>query len=123
MAMRSPSFGPKAALTYVTIGALMSLWTSVWYFAFRNGEVPLTSTAKFWVSGLFLTGLMLVLIGLLLGPLGRNARKAEQMPPPDPVDVNIRPTPPLQVADPQGGVATVAPAEPVVTTTAHPARR
>lgn len=123
MAMRSPTFGPKAALTYVTIGALLALWTGVWYFAFRNGEVPLSSTAKFWVTGLFLTGLMLVLIGLLLGPLGRNANKVEQAPPPDPVDVNIRQVPLPPVVDPSNGVTTVASTDPVIATSSRPAGR
>jgi hypothetical protein len=80
MAMLShPSFGPRTALTYVTIGALLDVWTGVWFFAFRpSGD--LSPTATFWVWGLFLTGLALIVIGLLLGPLGRFARKAELPP-------------------------------------------
>jgi len=74
-----PSFGPKAALTYVTIGALLDVWTGVWYFAFRP-DGQLSSTATFWVWGLFLTGLTLMFIGLALGPLGRSARQAELPP-------------------------------------------
>lgn len=93
MAMRSASsFGPKASLAYITIGALMTVWTAVWYFAFRDPAIPLSSAARFWVSGLFLSGLMLVAIGLLLGPLGRNARQAELPPRDEPADLTPRAT-------------------------------
>ena len=34
----------------------------------------------FWLAGLFLTGITLIVIGILLGEIGRSARKAE-MPP------------------------------------------
>jgi hypothetical protein len=78
--LSQPSFGPRTALIYVTIGALLDVWTSVWYFAFRDSTVPLEHTTSFWLFGLFLTGLTLVVIGVLLGPLGRSARKLELPP-------------------------------------------
>jgi len=78
--LSQPSFGPRTALTYVTVGALLDVWTSVWYFAFRDPAVPLSHTTSFWLFGLFLTGLALIVIGLLLGPLGRSARKVELPP-------------------------------------------
>ena len=78
--LSQPSFGPRTALIYVTTGSLIDVWTGVWYFAFRNPAAPLSNTATFWLCGLFLTGLTLVIIGLLLGPLGRSARKVELPP-------------------------------------------
>lgn len=80
MAMLSkPAFGPKVALVYVTIGALIDVWTVVYYFAFARGE-PLSNTTWFFLLGLFFTGIVLIILGLILGPLGRAARQAELPP-------------------------------------------
>lgn len=85
-----PAFGPRASLVYITVGTLLDVWVGVWYFAFaRNGDHPLTSTTQFWLLGLFLTGLTLVIIGLLLGQIGRAARKAE-LPPPEALAAEAR---------------------------------
>ena len=43
----------------------------------------------FWLVGLFLTGLTLVIIGLLLGQIGQAARRAE-MPPSDVINAEAR---------------------------------
>jgi hypothetical protein len=74
-----PAFGPITALAYVTGGTLMCVWTLVWYF---TRDYELTRSQWFWVSGIFLTGLTFVLLGLFLGPLGRAARRSE-LPPPE----------------------------------------
>lgn len=81
--LTTPAFGPRTAITYVTIGLLIDVWTGVWYYFFGrpSGEV-LSNTTSFWLAGFFLTGLSLIGIGLFLGPLGRAARKAE-LPPSD----------------------------------------
>ncbi len=73
-----PAFGPITALAYVTCGALMCVWTLVWYFT-RNSD-ELTRTQWFWVTGLFLSGMTFVTLGLILGRLGRAARQAELPP-------------------------------------------
>ena len=78
--LSQPSFGPRTALTYVTIGSLIDVWTGVWYFTFRDPAHPLSNSATFWLFGLFLSGLTLVVIGLFLGPIGRSARKVELPP-------------------------------------------
>lgn len=75
--LTQPSFGPRTALLYVTGGALIDVWTLVWYF---TREHELTRSEQFWVIGLCLTGLTFVILGLLLGPLGRSARQAELPP-------------------------------------------
>ncbi len=75
--LSEPAFGPKTALAYVTGGALIDVWTLVWYF---TREQQLTATGQFWVIGLALTGLTLIILGVLLGPLGRSARQAELPP-------------------------------------------
>lgn len=79
--LSNPAFGPKMSLTYITIGTLLDVWVGVWYFSFiRQEPGPLDSTTFFWLTGLFLTGLTLVLIGLFVGPIGRQARRAELPP-------------------------------------------
>jgi hypothetical protein len=78
-----PSFGPRTAIWYVTVGLLVDVWTAVWYFAFgRPAGESLSNTTCFWLAGFFLTGLSLIGIGLFLGRLGRAARRAE-LPPED----------------------------------------
>ncbi len=85
--LTNPAFGPKVALVYVTVGALIDVWTAVYYFAFgryrmNSGNPADENHVWFWVAGFFLTGLVLVILGLVLGPLGRAAREAE-LPPPE----------------------------------------
>jgi hypothetical protein len=84
MAMLSkPSFGPRTAIIYITAGALIDVWTIVWYFAFiRPNPAAMTQNTQFWLWGFFLTGLTLILVGLFLGHIGRAARRAE-LPPPE----------------------------------------
>src|SRR5262249_50950995 len=63
------------------VGALLGVWTGVWYFTFaRDQEGNITQNTWFWLLGLFLSGLVLIVIGLLIGSIGRSARKAELPP-------------------------------------------
>jgi hypothetical protein len=77
--LTQPAFGPKVALAYVTAGMLIDVWSLVWYF---TRDYELSRTQQFWLIGLVLTGLTFIVLGLLLGPLGRQARRAE-LPPPE----------------------------------------
>jgi hypothetical protein len=79
-----PAFGPKASLAYITVGALIDVWAGVWYFGFVRGTA-MSDTTWFWLVGFFLTGLVLITIGLLLGPISQFARRAE-LPPGQAVD-------------------------------------
>lgn len=67
-----------AALIYITVGTLIVIWTLV-ALVFNPPE---SNTGTFWVVGFLVTGLALLVIGLLLGPIGRAARNAE-LPPPE----------------------------------------
>jgi len=80
--MTKPSFGPRVAIAYITTGALMGVWVAVWYFFFTRYESESPRYELFLLTGLFLTGLTLVVIGLFLGHIGQQARRAE-MPPPE----------------------------------------
>lgn len=103
------TFAPSTSLIYVTIGTMLVVWTGVWYFVFRGGA-EMTRTTQFWVVGFFLTGLALLAIGLLLGPLGRNANRAE-LPPPEAMPPTTALTPTTVAAVPGNGVVvTTAPA-------------
>ncbi|MFO0822043.1 MAG: hypothetical protein U0792_02815 [Gemmataceae bacterium] len=77
--LTQPAFGPRVALASVTFGSLLDVWTLVWY---HTRESALTTNQQFWVVGLALTGLTFLVLGLLLGRLGRSAREAE-LPPPE----------------------------------------
>jgi hypothetical protein len=79
--LSKPAFGPRVALIYVTAGSLLDVWTAVWYFYQVRGNPTVSNNAYFWLTGLFLTGLTLIFLGLILGPLGQYARKAELPPP------------------------------------------
>ena len=77
--LSKPAFGPRLAVAYVTIGALIDVWTGVWYYSYARGN-DLSPNQWFWVTGFFLSGLTLMVIGLLIGPLGQYARKSELPP-------------------------------------------
>lgn len=96
-----PSFGPRTALIYVTVGSLIDVWTLVWYFT-RDSQ--LSSTAQFWVIGLVGTGLTFIALGLLLGPLARWARQSE-LPPAEAIAAEAR----IQKASAVNSAPTVAP--------------
>lgn len=79
--LSQPAFGPRTAIIYITVGALLDVWTAVWYFAFaRDQQGQISRDTWFWLAGLFLSGMTLIVIGLLLGTIGRSARKAELPP-------------------------------------------
>jgi len=81
--LSKPAFGPRTAIIYITIGSLIDVWTGVWYFTFaRDDPGNMSRNPWFWLAGLFLTGITLIVIGVLLGEIGRSARKAE-LPPPE----------------------------------------
>lgn len=96
--LTKPSFAAPTALIFVTLGALIQVWTGVYYAFTRmqwskyeearaggdadvlKGMVPVSESTWFWIAGFFLTGLVLFIIGLTIGQIGRAARDAE-MPP------------------------------------------
>jgi len=65
---------------YLTIGCLTIVWTAVWYVYLLN-HPPETNHVFYWVAGLALTGITLVVIGLAVGQIGRSAKHAESTPP------------------------------------------
>ncbi len=70
------SSAPGFALFYITIGALMTIWSAVWYMM----ATPESRVGQIICLGLFLTGLAFLVIGFGLGRIGRAAREAELDP-------------------------------------------
>jgi hypothetical protein len=70
------SSAARTALTYITAGAMMVIWTLVWYLYLHNNP-PDTNSVYYWCGGLLMTGLALMVIGFGLGRIGRAARHAE----------------------------------------------
>jgi len=77
--LQRPSFGAPVAIGYITVGALIEVWSGIWYFYLHNNP-PQDNTAYYFCSGFLLTGFVLIVIGLALGPIGRVARQAEHHP-------------------------------------------
>ena len=95
------------ALVYITVGALIDVWTTVYFFYLQRQGV--TGNQYLWCGGLFFTGLVLMGIGLLVGKIGRSAREAEVAASPTQV---VMPTGTVAQATVPGN-APVAPSAPV----------
>jgi hypothetical protein len=71
----------RAALTYITIGALTDVWAAIWFWYMRSTQ-PADQNGSWWYicTGLFLSGTVLMVIGFLVGRIGREARHADAPP-------------------------------------------
>src|SRR5262245_886404 len=59
--LSKPAFGPRIAIVYITIGALLDVWTAVWYFTYaRDNAGAIPRSTWFWLAGFFLTGVTLI---------------------------------------------------------------
>ncbi len=129
--LSKPSSAARTALIYITSGAILDIWTGVW-FAYLRSHTPEGDTPYYWCAGFFITGLVLMVLGFAVGQIGRSARHAE-LPPPEvtPAAVNAEQTAAARapiLAQPTapipGQVAPVAPvvsAAPIAAMTAQPA--
>ena len=66
----------RAALIYITVGALTMIWAGVWYVYLFND--PTAESAYYWCVGLLVTGLTMSLIGLGLGMLSRSPGRQDE---------------------------------------------
>ena len=66
----------RMAVIYITIGAVVDVWTTIWYI-WMNRHGTQSDGPYYWCYGFFFTGLTLIIIGLALGRIGRSARHAE----------------------------------------------
>lgn len=107
----------KIAISFITGGALLAVWSMVYFFYHRErpGDLP-----GMYNTGFFLTGLIFVVVGLLVGQIGRSALQSEVVAPPTQVITPaatevVAPQAPPQVAP--------SPAQPVVGMPINPRRQ
>ena len=74
--LTNPSGAFPISLIYITVGTLIDVWTIAGLVYYPPGS----SWANFLTVGLLATGTCLLIIGLLLGHIGRAARHAELPP-------------------------------------------
>ena len=101
MPLTSHSPATRTAITYITAGALVVIWTIVWFIYLRNNP-PSSSTTYYIVGGFMASGVILLMIGLGLGSIGRSARQA------DTPTATIVQTPGVVAAAPQAPTAAAA---------------
>ncbi|MCE9534715.1 MAG: hypothetical protein K8T89_26870 [Planctomycetes bacterium] len=71
--------GSRTGLLFFTGGVLLDVWVAVWYFTMeRSAANPLSANGRFWLIGLFLTGITFVVIGMIQGAISRSAQKTEE---------------------------------------------
>lgn len=127
--LTKPSKAAYASLMYITLGALTLVWSGIWYWFMRDAGTPSDSVRWYWCYGFLATGLVLLVIGLGIGQIGRAARQAE-LPPPEaaPAEAQVQATaaahPPAAVINPAPLSATApAPTAAVPVQPATPVRR
>jgi hypothetical protein len=106
--LTKPSGAFPAALIYITVGTLVVVWTVISLILYP----PASDLGHFLIIGTLVSGVAILVIGLLLGPIGRFARHAE-MPPTEvttaveSTDQTAAANPPVVIptAIPQGGIA------------------
>jgi hypothetical protein len=76
--LSKPSNAARMAVIYITLGALMVVWTAVWYVYLTRH--PSNESLFFWCYGFFFSGVVLMVIGITIGRIGRSARHAELPP-------------------------------------------
>ena len=75
----------RMSILYITVGAIIDVWTAAYYFLIMRPEASAhpdgsQNSSWFWIAGFFFTGLALLIIGIFLGQIGRAAGKAEVAP-------------------------------------------
>lgn len=66
----------RVALIYITLGALTEIWSGVWFWYLRDHNPPASDFTWFLCYGFLLTGLALLVIGLLIHQVSRAAPKS-----------------------------------------------
>ena len=81
MAWSNQTQSARMAIVYITLGALIDVWTALYYFLmFKKMDDGRTDNELFWIAGFFFSGMALLIIGILVGRIGRAAGKAEVAP-------------------------------------------
>ena len=70
-----PSSVAPTALTFITIGGLVSVWSGVWFVYERNHNG--SDVINYICAGLLLTGIGALVVGLVLGWIAHRAHSVE----------------------------------------------
>jgi hypothetical protein len=73
---KDTSNSARLAVVYITLGALLVVWTGIWSF-YLMSHGPVRDATWYWILGFLLSGLTLVGIGFGVGRIGRTARQAD----------------------------------------------
>jgi hypothetical protein len=117
--MTRPSPAAYTSLIYITVGALTDVWSGIWYWYLTQHAGEVREFTWYWCYGFLLTGLVLFIIGLAVGQIGRSARHAE-LPPPEAIHAAEKhpevdmPPPQSPLAPPGTAVAMAPPLAPAV---------
>jgi len=103
---KDTSNSARLAVIYITLGALLVVWTGIWsLYLWSHG--PVRDSTWYWNLGFLLSGLTLLGIGFSLGHIGRTARQAdagEHLVANPPMAVPVPPANnPQATAQPNGG--------------------
>jgi hypothetical protein len=118
---RLPSGSARMAIGYITTGVLMMVWTGVWLHYLYNHEHSEGSQQGYYYicSGLMLSGFALLVIGVLMGRIGQEAKQADGVAPiagaPDVVATIPQQVAPQQVAAPIQQMPVAAQPQQVIT--------
>ena len=81
MLWSSQTQSARMAVIYITVGALIDVWTALYYFLkYEKNPDGSHDNSLFWIAGFFFSGLALLIIGVLVGRIGRAAGQAEVAP-------------------------------------------
>jgi hypothetical protein len=72
-----PSSVARTSVIYITVGALTEVWSGIWFWYLCN-NYPSTETTFYWCYGFLLSGVTLMLIGLVIGRIGWIGGDAHQ---------------------------------------------
>jgi hypothetical protein len=73
---KDTSNSARLAVVYITVGALLVVWTGIWsLYLLSHG--PVRDATWYWILGFLLSGLTLVGIGFGVGHIGRTAKQAD----------------------------------------------
>jgi hypothetical protein len=120
MTLHQPSRGATLSLGYITVGTLLMIWTGLWYWRMQTtGEPPPPeSLQNLTCLGFFLSGAALVVIGLLVGRIGSEAKHADV--PMGQIQAAAVTPQPNTAAAPAAGAAATAPVAGAVAANATP---
>src|SRR3954465_13535468 len=88
--LSKPSNAARTAVVFITTGALIDVWSAIWWTYLNRHAEEHSEAGGYFCYGFLLTGLVLLVVGLAIGHISRNARRAE-LPPESPREPTAQP--------------------------------